>query len=83
MPAAQYFSTKGFFANYDAKLDAPLTEAVRSVWLEGFQQLQQGTLDAAKLALAVQAAEAIESPATSELRADAVLRLWKQITHQP
>ncbi len=27
VPAAQYFGTKGFFASYDAKLDAPLTES--------------------------------------------------------
>ena len=83
MPAAQYFSTKGFFASYDAKLDAPLTEAMRSVWLDGFKQLQQGTLDAAQLALAVHAAESKDSPATGELRADALLRLWKQLNGQP
>jgi len=83
MPAAQYFSTKGFFASYDAKLDAPLTEAVRSVWLDGFKQLLQGTLDTAKLALAVHAAESKGSPATGELRADILLRLWKQLTRQP
>jgi hypothetical protein len=83
MPAAQYFSTKGFFASYDSKLDAPLTEAVRSVWLDGFKQLQQGTLNAAKLALAVHAAESKESPATNELRADALLRLWKQLIDHP
>jgi 2-polyprenyl-6-methoxyphenol hydroxylase-like FAD-dependent oxidoreductase len=83
MPAAQYFGTKGFFASYDAKLDAPLTEAVRSVWLDGFKQLQQGTLDAAKLAHAVHAAESKDSPATGELRADALLRLWKQLINHP
>lgn len=83
MPAAQYFSTKGFFASYDTKLDEPLTEAVRNVWLDGFKQLQQGTLDGAKLALAVHAAESKDSPATGELRADVLLRLWKQLASQP
>jgi hypothetical protein len=81
--AAQYFATKGFFPNYDAKLDAPLTRGVRSIWLDGFEQLQQGTLDAAKLALAVHAAESKDSPATNELRADALLRLWKQLINHP
>ncbi len=64
-------------------MNQPLTEAVRSVWLDGFKQLQQGTLDAAKLAMAVHVAESKESPATGELRADALLRLWKQLIHQP
>ncbi len=80
--AAQYFGTKGFFADYNARMNAPLTEAVRSVWLDGFKQLQQGTLDAAKLASAVHAAESKESPSTGELRADTLLRLWKQLTRQ-
>ena len=51
--------------------------------LDGFQQLQQGKLDAAKLAFAVHAAESKDSPATGENRADVLIRLWKQITHQP
>ena len=76
-PAAQYFGTKGFFAGYDARLDEPLTEAVRSVWLDGFEQLQQGTLEATKLAAAVRAAESQESPPSGELRGDALLRLWE------
>jgi hypothetical protein len=75
--AAQYFGTKGFFAGYDARLDEPLTEAVRSVWLDGFEQLEQGTLEATKLAAAVQAAESQESPPSGELRGDALLRLWE------
>jgi hypothetical protein len=36
--AAQYFGTQGFFASYDAKLDAPLTEAVKAVWLKKFDE---------------------------------------------
>jgi len=83
IPAAQYFGTKGFFADYNARMNAPLTEAVRSVWLDGFKQLQQGTLDAAKLAMAVHAAESKQSPPTGELRADVLLRLWKRLTRQP
>ena len=82
VPATQYFGTKGFFADYNARMNEPLTEAVRSVWLDGFKELQQGTLDAAKLAVAVHAAEAKESPSTGELRADALLRLWKHLNGQ-
>ena len=77
--AAQYFGTKGFFAGYDARLDKPLTEAVRRVWLAGFEKLKQATLDPAKLAAAVQAAESQESPATGELRGEALQRLFKQL----
>jgi hypothetical protein len=51
--AAQYFGTKGFFASYDAKLDEPLTEAVKAVWEKGFAELQKGTLEPMQLAKAV------------------------------
>jgi hypothetical protein len=64
-------------------MNEPLTEAVRSMWLDGFKQLQHGTLDAAKLAMAVHAAEAKESPSTDELRADVLLRLWNQLISPP
>jgi sialidase-1 len=77
--AAQYFGTKGFFAGYDARLDEPLTEAVRGAWLDGFEKLKQVTLDAAKLAAAVQAAESQDSPATEELRGEALQRLFAQL----
>ena len=60
-----------------------INEAVRSVWLDGFKLLKQGTLDAAKFALAVHAAESKDSPATNEVRGDVLLRLWKQLTRQP
>lgn len=30
--AVQYFGTQGFFASYDARLDEPLTDAVRAAW---------------------------------------------------
>jgi hypothetical protein len=77
-PVAQYFGTKGFFVGYDARLDEPLTEAVRDAWHEGFSQLERHTLDTAQLAAAVRAAESRESPTTGELRGDALLRLWKR-----
>lgn len=68
--AAQYFGTKGFFASYDAKLDAPLTEAVQAVWQDGFEKLKQGTLEPMQLAKAVHVAEAPPSPATAQKRGD-------------
>ncbi len=79
MPAAQYFATKGFFADYNAWLDEPLTEAVHEAWQKGIQQLQNGKLDPAKLAAEVHAATAQESPPANESRGEALLRLWKQL----
>jgi hypothetical protein len=83
VPAVQYFATKGFFCNYNARPAEPLTEAVREAWLAGFEKLQKGTLDPMQLARAVHTAEAKESPATAELRGNVLLRLWKQMPHQP
>ena len=74
--AAQYFGTKGFFVSYDAKLDEPLTEAVKAVWQDGFEKLQKGTLEPMQLAKAVHAAEMKESPATNETRGEAILAIW-------
>ena len=70
--AAQYFGTKGFFASYDAKLDAPLTEAVAAVWAKKFDDPQ-------KRAAAVHFAETQGSPVTAESRGEALLRLWGKL----
>jgi hypothetical protein len=53
VPAAQYFGTKGFFHDYDARLGEPLKAGVGKVWAEGFAKLQQGRLDANALARSV------------------------------
>lgn len=76
--AAQYFGTKGFFASYDAKLDVPLTEAVRMVWQNAYQQLQAGTLDPVKTAEAVQKASSENARNEKELRGAFLIRLWQQ-----
>lgn len=52
--AAEYFATKGFFADYNAKLDEPVSEGVAKLWKEGFDILKTGTLDAHDLALRIQ-----------------------------
>ncbi len=76
--AAQFFATRGFFSNYDARLGEPLTEAVANVWAEGFEQLQAGTLKPAELAARLEAAEQKKSPATPRKRGEALLEIWKQ-----
>ena len=65
--AAQYFATKGFFADYDAKLDGPLTEAVKAVWQQNFDDPQ-------KRAEAVANAEKASSTPTGQTRGE-VLRV--------
>lgn len=82
IPAAQYFGTKGFFADYNARPAEPLSEAVRDAWQSGFDQLQKGTLDPMKLAATVHAAQSKDSPHTREQRADFLLRLWKQLNQR-
>ena len=71
--AALYFGTKGFFASYDAQLDAPLTVAVKAAWEKGIAELQKGTLEPMQLARAVHAAEAQPSTATDQTRGDFLL----------
>lgn len=75
--AAQFFGTQGFFAAYDAKLDEPLTEAVKAVWQQGFEKLQKGTVEPMQLAKAVDEAEARESQPTPETRGEALVAMWK------
>lgn len=77
--AAQYFGTKGFFASYDAKLDAPLTEAMKAAWQDGFEKLRKGTLEPMQLAKAVHDAEAQASPATGQMRGDFLLAEFNRI----
>jgi len=78
VPAAQYFGTKGFFASYDARLDEPLTEAVKAVWQNGLGQLREGRLDPAKLAAAVHLADEADSPTSGGTRGDWLLRNWRE-----
>ncbi len=74
--AAQYFGARGFFAGYDAKLDAPVTEAMLQVWAEGFARLQAGTLNPAAMADQVQQAEQTKSkPAPGRNRGE-TLHHW-------
>lgn len=77
--AAQYFGTKGFFADYNARLNEPLMEDVRDTWLHGFEQLKRGVLDPGKLALAVHGAEAKESSLAGETRGAFLFAIWKDI----
>lgn len=76
-PRAQFFGTKGFFADYDARLDEPLTESVAELWKDGFEQQRKGRLDPAKLAAAIHDAGKKSSPPSGRTRGEVLLEMWK------
>ena len=69
MPAAQYFATQGFFADYNARLDEPLTQAVADVWHHSRGK------DPAQIALAVAEAEKSPSPPYGKTRGQVLEQL--------
>ncbi len=79
--AAQYFATRGFFADYDARLAEPLTEALAETWRQGFARLQAGKIDTAALTRAVQESEARKSANLTTTRGDFLLDLWRRLVH--
>lgn len=79
VPAAQYYGTKGFFSDYDARLDEPLTEAERAAWGRGIAALREGTLDPMELAREVHAARLADSPELDRTRGEALLSMWKTL----
>jgi len=82
VPAAQYFGGKGFFSDYNARLDEPLNESERAVWQDGFERLQKGTLDSMQLAKAVHAAATNTIPQSKDKRGSVLLAMWKQLSQQ-
>jgi len=61
IPAAQYFGTKGFFAEYDVRPSAALTRAVAEAWAEGYAKLRGNQHDGMALMRRVTEAEQSES----------------------
>ena len=76
MAAAQYFATKGFFADYNARLDEPLTESLEAVWRAGFDQLKQGRLEPMRMAAETRRAERQAGESAGKQRGDVLLELW-------
>lgn len=77
--AAQYFATKGFFADYNARLDEPLTEGVRAAWGRGLNALRNGTLKPMDLVKQVREAELANSKRIERTRGEALLGMWKAL----
>lgn len=78
--AAQYFGTKGFFASYDAKLDQPLSEAVKAVWKQAVKNLQNDSFSPLDLARSIHGAELVESALLNQTRGDALVSMWHAVT---
>ena len=80
MPAAQYFATRGFFPDYNARLDEPLTESVRRVWDEGLATLREDRLDVMTFAKQVRQAETTDSPKLERTRGEGMLSMWHAVS---
>ncbi|MGC3966852.1 MAG: FAD-dependent oxidoreductase [Pirellulales bacterium] len=50
VPAVQYLGTKGFFADYDAKPNEPMSVDLALLWWSGFESLRKDNHDADALA---------------------------------
>lgn len=72
IPAAEYFATKGFFSDYDARLDEPLKKATASVWSQVYEDPRQQ-------AVAVAQAEKLDSPATDKTRGEVLRTLFEAL----
>ena len=77
--AAQFFGTRGFFGNYNARLEESLTTSVATEWESGFAQLQQGSLQPRELAKRVHAAEDSPSSATTKTRGEVLTAMWTRL----
>ncbi len=76
IPAAQYFGTKGFFHDYNARGGEPLRRATAAVWADGLRKLRAGGLDGNTCALAVARAE--QGPATTLTRGEFLTLLKRE-----
>jgi hypothetical protein len=79
IPAAQYFATKGFSANYDARLDEPLKQRVSRVWLKAWEAIDLMKDHHINVAKLVHHAEQQDSNELGRTRGDALLSMWNQL----
>jgi len=79
LPAAQYFATKGYFPDYNARLDEPLTETVKAAWDGGVKSLQVSSLTPMEFVIEVRAAEEEDSKALERTRGEALLGMWQSL----
>jgi hypothetical protein len=73
VPATQFFGTKGFFHDYNARPKEPLTSATAKLWVDGMTKLLEGKLDIAALARSIAQSEDAASDSISRDRFLALL----------
>jgi hypothetical protein len=73
IPAVQYFGTKGFFPDYNARLHEALKVATGKAWAAGFTKLLHGKLDPNVLVQTVAAAEGTAGKEMTEAEFTALL----------
>lgn len=81
VPAAQYFGSKGFFSDYNARLDEPLSESEQAAWQEGYEKLKKGILEPMQLAKAVHTTTKKPLPITNRKRGEALVAMWNELNN--
>jgi hypothetical protein len=90
IPAAQYFGTKGFFADYEVRAAEPLKPATEKVWEDGLAGLKRGNLDSRALLREVDRAEREgesererdTAPRSRRMRGEALVRMWEALAKE-
>lgn len=82
--ASQYFGTRGFFHDYQARLDDFIRPETAALWDDALQKLKAGKLDAQQLAQSVAMAESKPAPAgphygTAKTRGSVILEMWQAL----
>src|SRR5690606_18735649 len=80
--AAQYFGTCGFFSDFDAHLDQPLTRGIADLWRDGFAQLRRGELDPQALARRIHQARSSAGEPTGRTRGEVLVEMFNQLQSQ-
>jgi hypothetical protein len=73
IPGVQYFGTKGFFHDYNARIGDGLKHATGKAWADGIVKLKAGEMDGSALALAVAKGESSDGPEMKEAEFAALL----------
>lgn len=81
IPAVQYFGTKGFFHDYNARPNDPLKPATARVWADGLEKLRAGKLDANAFAGVVAQAEGANDSSTggAATRGVVLQTMWESL----
>lgn len=73
--ATQYFGTRGFFSDYDAALEAPLTTGMQDVWKAA---LKEGS-DPKETSAEVHRISGKKYSTTGKTRAEGLIELWNRL----